>query len=88
MCADRAYRRSLGAHYDVAAVAAFPHLDFALLEHGGGFHVLEECAVAFFVALFDSGDHAELVGKGLEAFGFGGGSLMKDEGISVRCIKD
>ena len=56
----------------MTAVAAFPNLDFALLEHGSGLHVLEEGAVAFFVALFDSGNHAELVGESLEAFGLGG----------------
>ena len=59
MGAHRACGRGLGTHDNVATVAAFPHLDFALFEHGGGFHVLEEDAVAFFVALFDSGDHAE-----------------------------
>ena len=72
MGAHRACGRSLGADDDVAAVAAFPHLDFALLEHGGRFHVLEEGTVAFFMALFDGGDHAELLGEGGKAFSLGG----------------
>ena len=72
MGAHGACGRGLGAHDNVSAVAAFPYLDFALFEDCCGFHVLQEGAVAFFVALLDGGDHTELVGEGLEAFGFGG----------------
>ena len=56
----------------MSAVAAFPNLDFALFEDLGRFHVLEEGAVAFFVLLFDGGDHAEFLGECGEAFFFGG----------------
>ena len=42
MRANRADIRGVRADDDVSAVAAFPHLDFALFEHGSGFHVLEE----------------------------------------------
>ncbi len=73
--ADGACGWGLGADDDVTAVAAFPHLDFALFEDGCSFHVLEEGAVAFLVALLDGGDGAELLGEGGKAFGFG--SLRK-----------
>ena len=61
MGADGADFRGLRAYDDVSAVAAFPDLDFALLEHLCRFDVLEKLAVAFFVRFFDGGDHAELL---------------------------
>ena len=72
MGADWADFRGLRAYDDVSAVAAFPDLDFALFEDFCCFDVLEECTVAFFMRFFDGGDHAELLGEGGEAFGFGG----------------
>ena len=72
MCADGADFRSLRADYDVAAVTTFPNLDFAFFEHLCRFHIVEEGAVAFFVHLFDGGDHAELLGESGEAFFFSG----------------
>ena len=59
--ADWANVGGFGTYDDVSAVAAFPDLDFALFEHLGGFHVLEEGAVAFFVRLFDGSNHAKLL---------------------------
>ena len=44
MCTDGAKLRSLGAYNDVSAVAALPHLHFALLEDGGR---LEMTSVGF-----------------------------------------
>ena len=39
--ADGANVGGLGAYDDVTAVAAFPHLDLALLEHLGGFDIVQ-----------------------------------------------
>ena len=71
MSACRANFRRLGAYHQVTAVAAFPDLYFALFEDCGGFHVLQQSAVAFFVVLFDGSNHAELGGQFREAFLFG-----------------
>ena len=51
---------SLGAYHEMAAVAALPHLDLALGEDLGGFHILQQSAVALLVMLFNGGDQAEL----------------------------
>ena len=72
MCASRANLRSLGADNDVSAVAAFPNLYLALLEHFLGLDVLEKCAIALFVTLLDSSYEAELLSENVESFLVGG----------------
>lgn len=49
----------LGAHHDVAAVAALPHFYFALGKHFCHFNVVQQGAVALFVMLFNSSHQAE-----------------------------
>ena len=61
MAAGGADFRSLCAHDDMPAVAAFPYLDFALLEHLGCLYIVEQGAIAFFVMLFNRSDIAELL---------------------------
>ena len=61
----------LRAHDDVAAVAAFPHLDLALFEHLRGLHVVQQRAVALLVVLFDGANLAELLGQLREALFLG-----------------
>ena len=61
MCANRANLRSLGAHNDVSAIAAFPNLHFASFENFSSLHIVEECTVALFVAFFDGRYAAELL---------------------------
>ena len=53
----------LGAYHDVAAVAAFPHLDLALGEDSGGLHVVQQGTVALLVVLLNGGDQTELGGQ-------------------------
>ena len=65
------FRRG-GAHDDVAAIAAFPHLHFALGEDLGGFHIAQQRAIAFLMVLFDGGDQAEFGRQFREALFFGG----------------
>ena len=72
MVADGADLGSLGANDDMAAVAAFPHLDLALLEDGGRLDVLEQGAVALLVVLLDGADLAELLGELGETLFLGG----------------
>ena len=67
MCASRANLRSLGADYDVTAVAAFPYLDFALLEHFLSLDILEKCAIALFMTLLDSSYEAEFLCEYVES---------------------
>ena len=68
MCASRANLRSLGADNDVSAVAAFPNLYLALLEHFLGLDVLEKFAIALFLTLLDSSYEAELLCENMESF--------------------
>ena len=52
--------QELGANNDVAAVTAFPNLNFALLENLSGFDVLQKGAITLFMVLLDFANHAEL----------------------------
>ena len=72
MGAYRAYLRRLGANHDVAAVAAFPHLDLALLEHFLHLHVFKQRPIALFMVLFNGSHGAELGGQGREPLFFRG----------------
>ena len=63
---------SLGANHDVAAVAALPHLDLTLGKDSGGFHIVQQRAVALLVVLLNGGDQTELGGQLGEALGLGG----------------
>ena len=44
--AGRADLRRGGAHNNVTAVAALPHLHFAFFKDLGGFHIAQQCTVA------------------------------------------
>ena len=55
MLAGGADLGSLDTDDDVTAVAALPHLDFALLEDLCGFHVLQQGAVTLLVVLLPEG---------------------------------
>ena len=72
MVADGADFGSGGADHDVAAVAAFPHLDFALCEDFFHLNVLQQGAVAFLMSFLDGCDAAELSRKFGESFLIGG----------------
>ena len=72
VCAGGAKLGSIGANHQVTAVAAFPDLDFALGEDLGGLHVLQQCAIALFVVLFNGSHHPELCSQLGEAFLFSG----------------
>ena len=72
MGADGAEHGGLGADDDVAAVAALPHLDGALLEDLLGLDVVQQGAVALLVVLLDLGHQAELGGELGEALVLGG----------------
>ena len=61
----------LCADSDVAAVAAFPDLDFALFEHLRCLQIVQQCAVALFVVLFDLRDEAEALCQLREALFLG-----------------
>ena len=61
----------LYADGDVAAVAAFPDLDFALFEHLRCLQIVQQCAVALFVVLFDLRDEAEALCQLREALFLG-----------------
>lgn len=60
MGADRANLRGLGADDDMAAVPAFPHLDFALFKNRYRLHVPEQRAITLLVMLLNGADHTEL----------------------------
>ena len=62
--------RSLGANNDVAAVTAFPNLNFALLENLSGFDVLQKGAITLFMMLLDFANHAVFGRQSLEALFF------------------
>ena len=64
--------RGGGAHHDVAAVAALPHLDLTLLEDLSRLHVVEQRPVALLVALLDGGHQAEFGGQLREALRLSG----------------
>ena len=68
MSAGWADFRSLGAYYDVTAVAAFPHLHLAFLEYFLRLHIVKEGTVTLFVALLDGSHKAELRCQSGEAF--------------------
>ena len=70
--ADGADLGSLGADDDMAAVAAFPHLDFALGKDLFGLDVMQQGAVTLFVMLLDGGHATKLGGQLGEALGLGG----------------
>ena len=53
MVADGAGLRSLGADNDVAAVTAFPNLDFRFLKYLGGFNVLEQSTVTLLMTFLN-----------------------------------
>ena len=72
MVADGADVGSLGADDDVAAVAAFPHLHFALGKNFFGLDVVQQGAVTLLMVLLDGGHTTELGGQLGEALGFGG----------------
>lgn len=72
MIARRAHIRSLGAHDDVTAVAAFPDFYLALFEDLHGFHIGQQLAVAFLVMLFNGGNQAEFCGQLRESLFFRG----------------
>ena len=72
MSANGANFRSLGANYDVTAVAALPNLNLALLKDLLGLHVVQESAVSVLVALLDGSYETELGCEYLEAFFLGG----------------
>ena len=72
MIAGRADFGRFGADDDMTAVAALPHLHFALLEYFGGFDVGKQGAVTFFMVLFNCGDQSEFSRKLRKAFLFGG----------------
>ena len=55
----------------MAAVAAFPHLDLALLEDLGSLHIVQQSTIALFVVLFNGGHQAEFGGQLGEAFFLG-----------------
>ena len=57
-----------GADNEVTAVAAFPHHDAGFFKYCLGFNVVEQCAIAFFVRLFDGSDTAEFFSEIVEAF--------------------
>ena len=82
MRANGAYLGSLGADDDMTAVAAFPNLDLALLEHLRGLEIVEERAIPRLMLLFDGGYAAELLGQLGEALLLGG--LRKPSYISVH----
>ena len=71
MSAGWADFRSLGAYYDVTAVAAFPHFHLTFLEHFLRLHIVKEGTVTLFVTLFDGSYEAELRCQIGEAFLFG-----------------
>ena len=55
----------------MSAVAALPHLHFALLEDGGRLDVLQQGTIALLVAFLDGSHHTELGSQFLETFLFG-----------------
>ena len=63
MSAGGAYFRGLCADDDVSAVAALPHLYFALLKHCRCLHVFQQGAVSLLMVLFDGAHQAEFGGK-------------------------
>ena len=68
MSAYRADLRSLCSDYDMSAVAAFPDLDFALLENSCSLNVVEESSVSLLMLLLDCCNEPELDGQILESF--------------------
>ena len=79
MGAHGANLRRGAAEVDVAAVAALPHLDFALLEDLCGLYIVQQRTVALLVALLNGGHQAELGGQLREALllsGLGKASYM------------
>ena len=67
----RAYRadfKSLGCHYDMTTVAAFPYLDFALCKNFLSLYIAKQCAVSFLVVLFNGGNSTKLRCEFNEAF--------------------
>ena len=72
MIAGRANLDRGGAHDYVAAVAAFPHLDFALFKHIGHLDVFEQRAITLLVMLFDRGDQPEAMRQLLKVLCLGG----------------
>ena len=55
MLADRAELGRLRANDRMTAVAALPHGDAALFKDLHGLHILQQCAAALLVRLFDGG---------------------------------
>ena len=55
MLADRAELGRLRANDRMTAVAALPHGDAALFKDLHGLHILQQCAIALLVRLFDGG---------------------------------
>ena len=53
MRAGGANLRSLCSYYDMTAVATFPYLNLALLEHFLSLNVVQKCTITLFVALLD-----------------------------------
>ena len=72
MVAYRADFGSLGAHNDMSAVAALPHLHLALGEDLLRLHIVQQCAVTLLVVLFDGGHATELGGQLMETLRLGG----------------
>ena len=72
MITGRTNIRGLSADDDMTAVTAFPNFDLALFKYPSGFDIFEQCAVSFFMVLFNFGDQSELCGKLREALRLGG----------------
>ena len=70
MSASWAELRSLCTYYDMTTVAAFPNLDFALLEHFLCLNIAEQSAITLLMTLLDCSYETELCSKLLEAFFF------------------
>ena len=71
MCTNGADLRSLGANYDMTAIAALPHLHFALLEDSSSLDVLQQSTIALLMTFLDDGYQTELGSQFVETFLFG-----------------
>ncbi len=94
MLADGANFRSVGANYDMTAVAAGPDLVAVARENEAVFNISQKSLVSFFVMLFNLANHAEfgsdlseaLLLGGLGHFGIHVGPFIMLAGGSIRKI--
>ena len=88
MLANRAYLGRLRANHDVAAIAAFPNLHFALFKHALGLYIRQERAIALFVFLFNGRHAAELLGQIVEALfiGFAGHARVHVRPLGILAL--